>query len=109
RQALHHRRSRHYVKPYLPYLPMITIVGLGAAISKAWVNPGTSARLDLTLPTNRLGSLTGHTSINLFYGVLIVTFVAFAIFGAIHWYRVRRMLNRGEAFIVNHPWVDIGL
>lgn len=33
RQAMHHRRSRDYLKPYYPYLPMLMIVGLGIFVN----------------------------------------------------------------------------
>lgn len=36
RHGDHHRRSKHYLKPYLPYLPMLLIVGLGLVINTAW-------------------------------------------------------------------------
>src|ERR1700752_643749 len=36
RQAQHHRHSRHYLKTYWPYLPMLMIVVVGLAISSLW-------------------------------------------------------------------------
>ena len=36
RSGLHHKQSKHYVKPYWPYLPLIAIVGLGFAVNTAW-------------------------------------------------------------------------
>lgn len=36
RQAKHHRQSKHYLKSYWPYLPMLMIVGIGIAINSAW-------------------------------------------------------------------------
>ena len=32
----HHRTSKHYIKPYLPYLPLLLIVGLGLLLNSAW-------------------------------------------------------------------------
>ncbi len=39
RQAQHHRRSKHYLKSYLPYLPMLLIVGSGLLINNLWSRP----------------------------------------------------------------------
>lgn len=36
RQAKHHRHSKHYLKSYWPYLPMLMIVGVGIAINSVW-------------------------------------------------------------------------
>lgn len=36
RSGLHHKQSKHYAKPYLPYLPLIAIVGIGVVINGAW-------------------------------------------------------------------------
>jgi len=36
RQALHHRHSKPYLKTYLPYLPMLMIIGVGLVINSIW-------------------------------------------------------------------------
>ena len=36
RQAQHHRRGKHYLKAYFPYIPMLLIVGVGLAINSLW-------------------------------------------------------------------------
>ncbi|MFI5275245.1 MAG: CAP domain-containing protein [Candidatus Saccharimonadales bacterium] len=36
RSGLHHKQSKHYAKPYWPYLPLIAIVGIGILINSAW-------------------------------------------------------------------------
>lgn len=40
RQAQHHRHSKHYVKAYWPYLPMLMIVGFGVFINSLWSQAG---------------------------------------------------------------------
>lgn len=40
RQAKHHRQSKHYMKAYFPYLPMLLIVGIGLAINSLWASHG---------------------------------------------------------------------
>ncbi|HVW23392.1 MAG TPA: CAP domain-containing protein [Candidatus Saccharimonadales bacterium] len=36
RNGAHHRHSKHYLKPYWPYLPMLMIVGLGMFVNSIW-------------------------------------------------------------------------
>jgi len=36
RTGAHHRQSKHYLKPYWPYLPMLIIVGLGLFVNSMW-------------------------------------------------------------------------
>lgn len=40
RQAQHHRQSKHYVKAYWPYLPMLLIVGVGIMVNSLWAQSG---------------------------------------------------------------------
>ena len=36
RSGQHHKQSKHYVKPYWPYLPLIAIVAIGVLINSTW-------------------------------------------------------------------------
>lgn len=36
RQAAHHRQSKHYLKAYFPYLPMLAIVLVGLVVNTVW-------------------------------------------------------------------------
>jgi uncharacterized protein YkwD len=38
RVGAHHRHSKHYLKPYWPYLPMLVIVSLGLFVNALWSN-----------------------------------------------------------------------
>lgn len=40
RQGEHHRHSKHYLKTYWPYLPMLVTVGVGLMINSIWSAPG---------------------------------------------------------------------
>lgn len=40
RHAHHHRRSKPYMKTYLPYLPMLLVVGLALVINAVWTHTG---------------------------------------------------------------------
>ncbi|HEX4774001.1 MAG TPA: hypothetical protein VH234_00595 [Candidatus Saccharimonadales bacterium] len=111
RQAQHHRRGKHYMKAYYPYLPLLAVVGGGVLISKEWHAPArlVSNSAQLNIAATRLGAVTGSTSNVLLYVVMGITIVAFAIFVFTHWYRFQRVVNRGEKFVAEHPWFDIGL
>ncbi|MEO8105067.1 MAG: CAP domain-containing protein [Candidatus Saccharibacteria bacterium] len=36
RSGQHHRQSKHYLKAYWPYIPMLAIVGLGLVVNSIW-------------------------------------------------------------------------
>jgi uncharacterized membrane protein YidH (DUF202 family) len=108
RRAQHHRQSKPYLKTYWPYLPMLAIVAAGYEVNKAWPNftadPG-FATVNLT----RIQAVTGDKADLSLAIVCTVAALAAAAFTFTHWYRFHRVLNRGEAFIVHHPWLDVGL
>ena len=39
RSGKHHRQSKHYLKAYWPYLPMLSIIGLGIWVNSVWSQP----------------------------------------------------------------------
>lgn len=112
RRAQHHRHSKLYLKPYWPYLPMVAIIGVGAVINQALygVSLGSATgwlAASAPLAPTRIDVLTGQTGWGLV--LIAVTAVAALVFAAMHWYRFHRFLNRGEAFVLRHPWFDISL
>jgi uncharacterized membrane protein YidH (DUF202 family) len=110
RQGAHHNRNKRYIKPYLPYLPMLLIVAMGVVLSKAWTPSSASAdSISSYVANTRLGIMTGSKSYDLLYIVLAITFAAFAVLIFTHWYRFHRLLNKGELYVVEHPWFDISL
>jgi uncharacterized protein YkwD len=52
RQGGHHRHSKHYLKAYWPYLPMLLVVYIGFFVSNQWSNKqhvlGTASNLNTT-------------------------------------------------------------
>jgi uncharacterized protein YkwD len=36
RQASHHKRSKHYMKAYWPYIPILAVLGLGLVVNTVW-------------------------------------------------------------------------
>ena len=36
RSGQHHKQSKHYAKPYWPYLPLLAIVGIGIIVNSTW-------------------------------------------------------------------------
>ena len=110
RVAQHHKHTSHYLKVYGPYLPMLAIVGLGVVANKTLDQSGlyTAASLN-NVGTTRIEAMTGQHSGFALGLVIAMAAIAMAILLFSHWYRVQRVLNRGEAFIAHHPWVDVGL
>jgi uncharacterized protein YkwD len=39
RHGLHQKQTKHFMRTYLPYLPLVSIVGFGLAISNIWQTP----------------------------------------------------------------------
>lgn len=60
-------------------------------------------------PVSRVQTLTGGQAAWSLIAVSALAGSALTIFVIRHGYRVHRLLNRGEAFMVHHPWVDISL
>ena len=114
RQAKHHKHTPNYLKTYWPYLPMFAVLGLGFMLNdwlnqSAWLSSRASVSLNgLDTPT-RIEAMTGNNTGLSLAIVVILAAGAMAIFLFRNWFRVQRTLNRGEAFMVKHPWVDVGL
>lgn len=109
RQARHHKQSKTYMKPYWPYLPMLAIVGAGAYANSRWLTPENS-NLSLALygqPPTRIETMIGSQNQIALVIIIAMATAAAAIFIARHWFRIHRLLNRGERFIIKHPWLDI--
>lgn len=107
RQARHHRLSKPYLKTYWPYLPMLAVVGLGYLANQHW--PAGLVKLDNVQATTRVEALSGDQNSWSLAFIIAIAGVAAAVFIVRHWYRVHRAINRGELFLVHHPWLDIGL
>lgn len=111
RKAQHHKHTSVYLKPYWPYLPMLAIVGLGVIANRYWPS---SLQNSLALsgsaqPVTRVEVLTGNSDSWALAVVVIMSAIAGAIFVFQHWYRLHRLLNQGERFVVKHPLFDITL
>jgi len=113
RQAGHHHHGKLYLKTYWPYLPMLAIVGVGALANQALYKSsllsskaGAVIGAHYSAPS-RLQSLIGNQASWIFLAVLGVTAVAFTVFIISHWYRLHKLISRGEAFVVGRPWVEI--
>jgi len=87
---------------------MLAIVGLGYLVNQAWprlVADPQAATADLT----RVEAISGDQASLALAVVCALAAGAFGLFVFRHWYRFHRLLNRGEAFIVHHPWFDIAM
>ena len=109
RQAKHHRRSKVYIKSYLPYLPMLAIVGTGVIANALWSQvamaaPGVAVA---DRPVSRIEVLAGSQAAMALLVVIVVATGAFILFMVRHGLLLRRTLSRGEYFVVHHPWLDV--
>jgi hypothetical protein len=108
RSGEHHRHSKHYLRPYWPYLPMLTIVGAGVLVNYFWAksSTGTAAALQ---PLTRVQAITGDHSSSLLASVIVVTVAAFTLFLLRHSYRLHQLITKGETFVIRHPAFDTTL
>jgi hypothetical protein len=60
-------------------------------------------------PVSRIQILTGDNSQWALVTVIALSGGAMALFLLRHGYRVHRLLSRGEAFVVHHPYLDIAI
>lgn len=58
RSGLHHKQSKHYGKPYWPYLPLVLIVGVGIVVNALWAHQGSVLGQSTDLTTAALLSST---------------------------------------------------
>lgn len=95
-KAGHHRQSKHYLKTYWPYIPIMLIVAAGFGIDAFWHHSQSSAP--------RLASYTYYDVLESSIGVL-----ALAIFLLRHAFAWHKVWVKGEAFAAKHPFFDIVL
>lgn len=107
RQAQHHRQSKLYMKPYWPYLPMFAIIGLGILANQYW--PASLVSLNDVGSGTRIEAMVGSQNSGALIFIILMAAGAAAILIFQNWFRFQRTLNRGERFIVKHPWFDIVL
>jgi hypothetical protein len=116
RRAQHHRHNKTYIKAYWPYLPMLAIVGAGVLANRFWpagsfaggnADAAFGQQLAAAQPLTRVQVMTGDQSGRILTTVILVTFTAFAVFLLRHSRRARRLVTEGEAFVSDHPLLDI--
>jgi len=95
--AHHHRQTKSYLKTYWPYIPIVSILGLGLIINHLW-----HASLHQT-PIK----LTNYTYYNILESSIGV--IALSIFLLRHAFAWHKVFVRGEDFVTKHPFLDIGL
>lgn len=106
RRGSHHRHSQHYLKPYWPYLPMLTIMGAGLFVNSIWAVQ-VSAIQAADGQTTRLQALMNSNDPTALTIVVLAAGAACAVFTYRHWRRVHRFINRGERYIYRNGWVDV--
>lgn len=95
-KAAHHRQSKHYLKTYWSYIPILLIVGVGLGMDTFWHHPQSSAP--------QLTSYTYYDVLESSIGVL-----ALAIFLLRHAFAWHKVWIKGETFAAKHPLFDIAL
>ena len=118
RQALHHHQGKSYLKTYWPYLPMFAVVGAGVLANRSLdqsnglgSSPGTavsSQHVVALQSSSRIQNLVGTQSDWILIAALLVTAAALTFFVVSHWYRLQRLISRGESYIIHHPLLEIG-
>ncbi len=106
--------SRHYIKPYLPYLPIILIFGLGFPLSsylaRNYIPTNNSNFLTSQInANNHLASiLAGLKNNNLIINiVLIFSIILTSLFIIRHLVFLKKMLIDSEKILLKNTWLDI--
>ncbi len=94
-RANHHKHTKHYLKTYWPYIPILSIIGIGLVIGHYWHSPA---------PKVRLTSYTYFDLVESSIGLAALTI--FLLRHAFAWHKV---LVKGEQFATKHPKIDIWL
>jgi hypothetical protein len=84
---------------------MIGIVMLGAYISQHW--PTGLVRLDANGSATRIEALAGNQNTWALAFIVVMAGLAAGVFLFQNWFRIQRTMNRGERFMVKHPWFDV--
>ena len=95
--AAHHRKSKHYLKTYWPYIPVVLIIGLGLVLASNWhsVQP---------VKTQNLTAYSYYTILESSIGLM-----ALAIFLLRHAFAWHKVFIKSESFALKHPLFDIAL
>ncbi|MGZ6005329.1 MAG: hypothetical protein ACXWLH_04230 [Candidatus Saccharimonadales bacterium] len=114
RQAHHHKKTHHYLKTYWPYLPAFAILGVGTLLnnwlySSDWMAEKAVSNVNGFGSGTRIEALVAGNPSAALLTVIVVAAFAMVYFLFRNWFRIQRTLNRGEMFMVKHPWVDVGL
>lgn len=98
--AAHHRQSKHYLKTYWPYLPILSLAGLGVYLALSW-HYGGGANLA------HGQSLAAYSLLNVIESSVGIGALAFFLLR--HAFAWRKVFQKSEAFAIKHPLLDIAL
>jgi hypothetical protein len=97
---------------------MLAIMGTGVLVNRLWSGgiPGVKTALTLnpqltagTPPVARIQVLAGSQVTWIVALVSVIAVTALALFVVRDWYRLHRLINKGEAFIYKRPWFDVAM
>lgn len=106
RRGNHHKRNDAYLKTYWPYIPMLAIVAGGVYINSKWAVESNLISSAGYNPT-RFEAMIGSQNEIAVLVIIAMAAIAAIIFVTQHWFRIRRLINKGEMWVVKHPWLDI--
>ena len=94
-RAAHHRKSKHYLKTYWPYIPVVIIAGFGLYIASHWHYTTASQGQNLTSYS--------------YYSILesSIGLAALAIFLLRHAFAWHKVFVKSEVFALKHPMFDV--
>lgn len=96
-KAHHHRQTKSYLKTYWPYIPIISIIGIGLIINYLWHTSHQQVPI----------KLTNYTYYNILESSIGV--IALAIFLLRHAFAWHKVFIKEEVFVAKHPFLDISL
>lgn len=106
RRGTHHKRNDAYLKTYWPYIPMLAIVAAGVYLNSKWMVESDQV-VSATYAPTRIEAMIGSQSEVAVLLIVAMTAIAATVFITQHWFRIRRLINRGEMWAVKHPLLDI--
>ncbi len=95
RSASHHKKNKHYLKTYWPYLPVLAILSLGIYLTLNWRT---------NVPSQSLSSYSYYNYIE-----SSLALAALAIFLLRHAFAWHKVFVKSESFVIKHPYLDIAL
>ncbi len=114
-KQIKHGKSHHYIKPYLPYLPIVLISVLGFSLSSYISSRSYTLTNKAYLTANQIGvgnqiifSLIKLKHNNLIMDTIIfLSLILIIIFLLRHMIFLKKIIIDGEKILLKNTWLDI--